>query len=466
MKAIKIFFRKKKEQSIIVCILITGLLAVSSCSGFLDIEPKANVSDESTIVDRASLNTALRGVYRTLADYYGNYTRLGFVPSGNVVYQVFNNTAELNFLPEDADFGSTWSAIYRTINAANHIIEKAPGITDVNLSEADKNTALGEAHFIRALAYFDLARAFGGVPLKLTPTTDAVIDGKIPRSSLADTYAQVLTDLEAAENLLPANVTVNRIRATRHSVWALRARYHLYNKQWGDAIKYATDVINLNANYELLAPFSVWFKNNVVQTRESIFELAFSAQNPNSSLRTTMTLLSKGGEYRFRPTDDVVNFLLNPSTGGGRVAFLDSEVQGGVTQYAGSLYYRSPATDPIYVLRIAEQYLIRAEAKAQLGGTELQGAIHDLNAVRNRAALLGTDAVTQEEVLAAILEERRFEFLWEAHRYYDLTRTGKLKEEIERLKPNLTITNRHYFFPIPIGEIVLGNGIIEPNPDY
>jgi len=466
MKAIKIFFRRKKGQSIVVYMLITSLLIVSSCSSFLDIEPKDNVSDESTIVDRASLNTALRGAYRTLADYYGNYTRLGFVPSGNVVYQVFNNTAELNFLPEDGDFRSTWSAIYRTINAANHIIEKAPGITDVDLSEEDRNTALGEAHFIRALAYFDLARAFGGVPLKLTPTTDAVIDGKIPRSSRADVYAQVLTDLEAAENLLPTNVSVNRIRATRHSVWALRARYHLYNEQWEDAIKYATDVINLKADYELLTPFSVWFKNNVVQTKESIFELAFSAQNPNSELRTTMTLLSKGGEYRFRPTDDVVNYLLNPSTGGGRATFLDSEVQGGVTQYAGSLYYRSPATDPIYVLRIAEQYLIRSEARAQLGGTELQGAIEDLNVVRNRAALLNTNAVTKEEVLAAILEERRFEFLWEAHRYYDLTRTRKLKEEIARLKPNLTIVDKHYLFPIPIGEIVLGNGILEQNPGY
>src|SRR5690606_25174739 len=164
---------------------------------------------------------------------------------------------------------------------------------------------------------------------------------------------------------------------------ALPICYHLYHEQWEDAIKYATDVINLKADYELLTPFSIWFKNNVVQTKESIFELAFSAQNPNSGLRTTMALLSKGGEYRFRPTDDVVNILLDPSTGGGRIAFLDSEVQGGVTQYAGSLYYRSPATDPSYVLRIAEQYLIRAEAEAQLGGTELQNAIDDLNAVRS-----------------------------------------------------------------------------------
>ena len=175
-----------------------------------------------------------------------------------------------------------------------------------------------------------------------------------------------------------------------------------------------------------------------------------------------MSLQNKGGEYRFRPTDGVVKTLKTRSTGGNRLALLDSAIQSGVTRYAGALYYRSPATDPSYILRIAEQYLIRAEAKAQLD--DLSGAIEDLNLIRNRSNLQNTTAGTKEEILDAILEERRFEFLWETHRYFDLTRTNKLEEEIETLKPNLTITPKLNLFPIPSNEVILGG--LEQNPGY
>ncbi len=175
-----------------------------------------------------------------------------------------------------------------------------------------------------------------------------------------------------------------------------------------------------------------------------------------------MNLLARGGEYRFRPTDAVVNILRKPSLGGERRSLLDSATQNGQTQYAGALYYRSPATDPSYILRIAEQYLIRAEAKAELN--DLSGALDDLNIVRTRAGLPNSAAITKEDILDAILEERRFEFLWEAHRYFDLTRTGKLKQKIEALKPNLTVTSKLDLFPIPSNEVILGG--LTQNPDY
>jgi tetratricopeptide (TPR) repeat protein len=455
-------FIKKKTSSVLSAILISPLILLGSCDDYLSIEPKESISDELAIVDKTSLNTALRGAYRSVGDggyYGGTYVLLGFVPSGNVEYQVFNNLQDLNFLPEDGSFQSAWSAIYKTINITNHIIEKAPAITDINLPETEKNTILGEAHFIRALAYFDLARAFGGVPIKLTPTTDVGQDTKISRSTLAETYDQVMRDLEAAEDLLPS--TVNRVRVSQPTVKALRARYHLYNEQWAEAITYATAVIDLSANYKLVGPFCGWFKNGVTQTAESIFEIPFSPQNTNS-LRTPMNLLARGGEYRFRPTDAVVNILRKPSLGGERRSLLDSATQNGQTQYAGALYYRSPATDPSYILRIAEQYLIRAEAKAELN--DLSGALDDLNIVRTRAGLPNSAAITKEDILDAILEERRFEFLWEAHRYFDLTRTGKLKQKIEALKPNLTVTSKLDLFPIPSNEVILGG--LTQNPDY
>jgi len=310
--------------------LIIGTV-LSACDNYLTVEPKESISDELAISDELSLQTALRGAYRSLGSggyYGGTYVQLGFVPSGDVVYQVFNNLHELNFLPEDGAFQGAWSAIYRTINIANHIIEKTPAISDVNLTNAEKDQILGEAHFIRGLAYFDLGRAFGGVPIKLKPTTDLSADAGIARSSLEETYQQVLSDLNLAESLLPARV--NRIRATKAAATALKARLYLYNHQWENAIDAATSVIDQSGDYHLAAPFTSWFKNGVTQVEESIFEIAFSPQNENG-LRTPMSLLARGGEYRYRPNDALVSILRNRETGGDRLALLDSATQSGTT---------------------------------------------------------------------------------------------------------------------------------------
>lgn len=436
--------------------------SVSGCGNFLEIAPKEAVAAESAIVDKTSLNTAIRGAYRALgaSSYYGEgFVNLGFVPTGDVIYNVADNLSDLNFRSTDAAFGGPWAAIYNTINIANHIIEKAPAIIDVNLTDAERDVNIGEAHFIRALAYFDLARGWGGVPIKLAPTNRPDDGDNTPRSTREQVYELVANELQRAEELLPA--AVNRIRATKYTVWALRARLALYSEQWGAAIDYSSRVIALTDAFQLVEPFAAWFLDGATQTPESIFEIAFSAQNPNG-LRTRMSLLARGGEYRYRPGDAVVNTLRNPKTGGDRIALLDSARQGGVTQYAGSLYYRSPATDPSYVLRIAEQYLIRAEAYTQL--EQLEEAAADLNRVRNRAKLDPITATTQPALLDAILEERRLEFLWEAHRYFDLTRTGRLKEQVEALKPNLRIEPHLAVFPIPVDEVTLGG--LEQNPNY
>src|SRR5690606_18481232 len=151
---------------------------------------------------------------------------------------------DFNFRSTDAAFSGPWAAIYNTINITNHIIEKAPALADVNLTVEERNIIIGEAHFIRALAYFDLARGWGGVPLKLSPTHDPSGGGAIPRSTQEEVYSFVSSELQLAEALLPE--AVNRIRATRYTVWALQARLALYRRQWEDAVLFASKVIALD----------------------------------------------------------------------------------------------------------------------------------------------------------------------------------------------------------------------------
>lgn len=457
------------KRIVYIAILLVLPVTFFSCRKFLEVKPVEAVSDEVTINDRASAETALRGAYRALGSngYYGeNYVTLGYFPSGDIVNLTTGGAANLvniNFRTDEVSFSSSWDAIYIAINRANHVIEKVPAVQDPQLTTALKNQYVGEAKFIRALAYFDLARAWGGVQLILIPTTSLSDRPRIARSTLAETYAQVQKDLEDAEALLPNDL--NRIRATKRTVWALRARLHLYKKEWALAEEYASKLIALSSDYELLKPYSAWFANNALATRESIFELQFSAQNP-SSLRDQMAhpASKQSGTYRYAPNDRFVELLRNTSLSGGRRALIDSVKQGATVLWFGSLYYRNPSTDPTYIFRIAEMHLIRAEARAQLGN-DLPGAIDDLNLIRQRAEIANTTATTKEEILLAIENERRVEFAWEGHRWFDLARTGRAKEVLEALDSRVSVEPHELLFPIPINQIQL-DPELKQNPGY
>jgi starch-binding outer membrane protein, SusD/RagB family len=454
------------KYTLLIFIATAGL---SSCQKHLDPSPVNFVSDADPIFDATSSQTALRAVYRQLGSngYYGeNYVTLGYFPTGDVKNLTTGGAANLvniNFRADDANFNAAWVAIYLTINRANNVITRVPVVQDPTFTDAAKNQIIGEAKFIRALAYFDIARAWGGAQIILTPTTSIDNIPKVKRSTQAQTYDQVEKDLNEAEVVLPD--VVNRIRATKRTVWALKARLYLYRQQWAKAEEYASKLI-ASSDYELVKPFSAWFTNDVVTTRESIFELQFSAINP-STIRQQMQHPTNGGTYRYAPTDKFVQLLNDPAVSGGRSALIGKVVQSGTTLWFGNLYYRKNSTDPAYIFRIAEMYLIRAEAKAQLNNlSAVNGALADLNKVRDRAGILPSTAITQSEILLAIENERRVEFAWEAHRWFDLARTGRAKVVLEAIDPNIKVDAHEYLFPIPVTQIQLDRENLDQNPVY
>jgi hypothetical protein len=419
-----------------------------SCKKFLEVEPVDSVSDGQTIVDKASAETATRGLYRALSadGYYGlTFQSIGYLSGDNVQWtgsqSIVQQFISHNVRADNANIASAWSAIYSTINRANHVISKVPAVTDPLLTQTLRNQLLGEAYFVRALAYFDLARTWGGVQLVLEPTSSATDKKGITRSSLSETYAQVLSDLTAAEPLLAE--TTNRVRATKKTVWALRARYHLYQKEWALAETYATRLLNDAAGYQLVKPYSAFFANNAVTTPESIFELSYSSTYTNGH-RNQWQPPANNGTRQWAPADAFLTLVNDANIGGNRSALVAKTSQG---LWYGNLYYRSPATDPAYVLRIAEQYLIRAEARAQ--DKKLTEALADLNAVRSRAGLTNSTATTQDEILLAIENERRIEFAFEPHRWFDLVRT-------DRAAAVLGVTDKNkWVLPVPAGEVLI-----------
>jgi len=436
-------------------VLIAVIFFLASCKKYLEEVPNNSLPTESSITDVSTARAAIIGTYDRLQGYYAsNYPTLGTITTDNVI---FNGTLseylqlDQNAVPTDNVITvAAYQNIYKTINSANSVITYVPGVTDPLLTAAEKNKILGEAYFIRALSFFDLARGWGGIQLQLKPTTDLTVLKGIKRSTLDQTYDQVLADLVKAEELLPEDATT-RNRAQKSTARALRARLHLYRKQWADAEKYATLVIN-NTKYSLVKPYKSFF-TAPFQSAESVFELAYSVNDRNSYWNLWYPS-SAGGQFTLKPSDALVAKLNNPAIGGTRNALIAGS---GATVYGVLYNTTSTSTDPSYLIRIAELYLIRAEARAQQNN--LTGSAGDLNAIRKRADVPETTAVTQADLIKAIEDENGIEFAFEAHRWFDLVRT-------ERAGVVLGLTNKNYWlFPIPYSD-VLSDPDVTQNPGY
>jgi len=428
----------------------------------LEIDPRISTSDQVTINDENSAHTAVRGIYNQLQSdgYYGyTFQTIGFFSGDNIEYtgsQIVNQSLTNHSVRADLPaLATAWTAIYNTINRANNVIAKVPALSVTpTFTDAVRNQLVGEAYFLRALSYFDLGRTWGGVQLVLVPTSSSNNLENLKRSSLEDTYRQVLADLIKAEELLPN--TTNRIRATRKTVWALRARYHLYREEWKEAITYASKLIDDKSNYNLLTPYSSFFADNASGTNESILELYYTTNVVNTQAYQWQPS-TKGGVGWIRPSMGIVNLLNNKSIAGTRQSLISKVVLNGVDNWFGNLYYRTNGTDPAFLIRIAELYLIRAEAYAQ--DNDIAKSLADLNVIRKRADIQELNIADKAILLLAIEQENRIEFAFENHRWYDLVRTRRAKtvlgiDEDFRL-----------LLPIPYAQILIDKNL-EQNPQY
>ncbi|SFP93147.1 RagB/SusD family nutrient uptake outer membrane protein [Hymenobacter arizonensis] len=438
--------------------LAAASLSLTSCDNLLEPTPAQQLPADKAITDAGSARAAAIGAYDQVQAYYRlNWPVLGFLPGENVRFNgTLNQFLQIDQNQLSADnvlITEAWTQMYQAVNSANNLIAALPGISDPLLPAAEKNQLLGEVHFLRALVYFDLGRGWGGVPLVLTPTRTKENGQGLRRSTLAQTYDQVLADLTQAETLLPDGATRNR--AVKATARALRARLHLYRQQWAPAETYATQVI-ASSNYRLVTPYRA-FSTAPFLSQESVFELSFSNSDANTMWNNWFPS-ALGGQFNFQPVPAAIAQLNDPAVGGTRSALLASTVIAGANVTYGNLYSRSAQRDdPSYVLRLAEQYLIRAEARARLG--KLTDAIADLNAVRARAGLSPTAATTADQLLLAIENERKIEFAFESDRWFDLVRSGRAGEV-------LGVTDqRRWLFPIPFNDLVADRDL-EQNPGY
>jgi hypothetical protein len=456
---------------------LSALMLVSACD-VLELEPATQISTNQAFANIGSAQGVVNGMYNNVQGVYDWHQQVISDVASDVSQQIDTwdaliNIDEFNTTPDNSEVSDLYTTLYRCIDIANNVIAKVPAIDG---AEATKNDLIGQAYFVRALSYFELVRFWGGIPnayqeegvvVKLTPSEGISEADFAARASVAATYAQVESDLLDALDLLPedrGNNLQNRARATKGAVRALLARYYLYNHDWAQAETYATAVID-DTKYKLFDSFENIFKTK--NTTESVFELQYN-NNDVSGLRNwhfPTSLSGRGGVALHDATYQ--EMIADPNDVRGKLTAKNTATN---TFYT-TKWSTAGNADNVAVIRIAEMWLIRAEARTEIG-TDLTGAATDLNAIRTRAGVGNTPAATQAELRDAILAERKLEFIGEGHRWFDLIRTGKAMTALSNVKRSKGSQTsyalgdpRRQIFPFPNIE-VLTNTVLQQNSAY
>jgi len=369
-----------------------------------------------------------------------------------------------------------WSNFYSDLYVVNLALERLA--VSGSLTPSVKQQLTGEAKFLRAFFYFYLVNLYGDVPL--TTTSDYRVDAVLFRTPQAQVYQQIIADLKDAQDLLTdgyvgadaRSSTTERLRPNKWAAAALLARTYLYRQQWDSAELEATKVLGNTSLYTLCPSLNnVYLKNSP----EAIWQVQPVNPGWNTEDGRVFILPSTGPTGNSSVTGYPVYLgsrLLN--------SFETSDLRredwvSSVTVNGSSYYYpykyknaslNAPVTEYLMMLRLGEQYLIRAEARARQNN--IGGALSDLDTIRKRSGLPDFSGNDQTSLIAAILHERQVELFTEwGNRWLDLKRTGNVDAVMNSVAPlkGTTWNINWQWYPIPSYEIVQDPNLVQ-NPSY
>jgi hypothetical protein len=415
-----------------------------SCEDLLNPQPVNLITDDQVITDPGSARVVLTSAYRNLANLGAPKIIAGDMTADNLIHNgTFTQYREISSKDMSASNGSAsslWGVIYSMSYVVSFIYEELPNI---DIPESDFNEITAAASFLRAYAYLVGAYTYGGIPI--VTTTNVEENRDIPRATLDETLEFIESELLYALDKLPEE-SFNSGEATNGAVKALLARYYLFRGNWTEAEKYATDVIEGNGTktYTLEEEFVDAVSDF---STESILEIVYSANdNPGTSTNFSINNLFVG-RREIIPSIEMVLALQND--GGDRNVVLEFDGANARGADNGWTIIRYGPFDNIQVFRLAEMYLIRAEARAQQD--DINGAASDINVIRQRAGVPLIQGNSKNQLLLALENERRMELCFEGHRWYDLVRTGRAQAVMEEFTSNWS--EKDELWPIPLREI-------------
>ncbi len=426
-----------------ILILLLSMTSMS-CEDLLNPRPVNLITDEQVITDLSSARVVLTSAYRDLANLGAPKIIAGDLTADNLIHNgTFTQYREISSKDMSASNGSAtslWGVIYSMSYVVSFLYEELPNI---DIPEADYDEITAAASFLRAYAYFVGAYTYGGIPIVTTTNVDE--NRAIPRATLEETLDFIESELLYALDRLPEE-SFNAGEATNGAVKALLARYYLYRGNWSEAESYATDVIEANGTKQYILEEDFIDAVSDFST-ESILEIVYSANdNPGTSTNFSINNLFVG-RREIIPSIEMVLALQND--GGDRNVVLEFDGTNARGADNGWTIVRYGPFDNIQVFRLAEMYLIRAEARAQQDN--INGAASDVNVLRQRASVPLIQGTSKNQMLLAVENERRMELCFEGHRWYDLVRTGRAQSVMEEFTNNWT--EKDELWPIPLREI-------------
>ena len=452
----------------ILGILSLGL-TMGSCSlvDVIDVEPINQLDENVAITTVPQAQNALLGTYGTMKtglEAVVYYPASAALMGGTMDVGTSGGASETSFKNNDVDpqdfiVDAVYTKWYAVINNSNFIIEKAPLI---ETPDARRDEIVAEARFLRALGHFYLLRMYGhfydynskyGIVIKSKPVRDAVPE---PRSTVKQCFEFILADLDYAVQKGP--LFSKTFYSSRQAAKALKAKVLLYTKQYGEAAKLAKEMIG-EGPFKLEKSFHDIFVKKIVNTTEAIFQTPYDDKNDRNNkafMFRSSYLPSKYyadiilGDYR-----DTAALVRNTNGTLRNRKFNNTTFNG-----------QSLTADTEYFLRLAEIYLIQAEAVVRSGG-DFQEARDAVNAIRKRAGVTEITSNDKAELLSLIRKEKILELGAESgEEWFDLVRFASEGDiDIKTIKPGVTSTDR-YALPLPFSTVQLSKGVVEQNPGY
>ncbi|GAA3605118.1 RagB/SusD family nutrient uptake outer membrane protein [Flavivirga amylovorans] len=438
--------------------------------------PRNEIVSELVFSEDATAVAAISGVYSNMINDVGSMTSGGIEKYSGLCSDEFNSVASSLFTefqfannslePENNSvlLSSFWADAYNLILNANTILEGLGSSS--NITENVKNQVAGEAKLVRAFCHFNLVNFFGDIPL--ITTTNVENNNTASRTSVEQVYQQIIMDLKDASDLMTSDYSFasgERVRPNKAVANALLARVYLYIEDWINAEQMASNVINNSGLYSLESNLDAVFLAN---STESIWQLKLVTPPKVETPQLQLFFLTSGpgGIKTTFLNDNLLNaFEANDNRFN---TWVSNIVFNGSTFYFPIKYNNIANTQEEYstILRLAEQYLIRAEARAHQG--VLNDAIQDVDIIRNRAGLpLIQDTnptISQADLLDVIAKERQIELFSEGHRWFDLIRTDQATNVLSSIKFDWQPTD--VLWPIPEIEIEKNPNLLPQNQGY
>ncbi len=445
----------KRKPLYPVYLLIFISLVTFSCQKFLNDAPLSSLTTGNAYSSASDIENALAGCYSIFyTDYYQwenvmlSDNRSDNAYPGGGGEETFVVIDQFNVPPSNShNYNFWWGQPYQGIGRVNILLDKIGAVTDPKLDENNRrNQIIGEASFLRAFHYYQLVKLFGGVPLELkSNTADPAVTRK-PRATEAEVYNQIAADLQTALNDLPdsyGDPSIDKVRATKGAANALLAKIWAQrsDRDYSKVLEYCNAVLNSPAGYALAPTYSELFDGSNYLNSESILLVPFIEGSPTSNWGVELFLAPEDGWQKYCvPSKDLVAAYVKEKDNvrmNSNIIFYKNLVWadenwspcGNATDSVPFNYKQKHTAgwasgDNLYLLRLGDILLLKAEAQNALGSTS--DAAATLNLVRARVKLAPVSAgLSQADMKMKILNERRLELAFEAQRWDDLVRSGE-----------------------------------------